>query len=29
MNTVDPALWLIWLVALAIVVFFPGVFKAD
>lgn len=29
MNHVDPALWLIWIVALTIVVFFPGVFKAD
>lgn len=29
MNTVDPALWLIFWIALAIVVFFPGVFKAD
>lgn len=29
MNHVDPALWLIWIVALTIVVFFPGVFKTD
>jgi len=29
MNTVDPALWLIWIVALMIVFLFPGVFKVD
>jgi hypothetical protein len=29
MNHVDPALWLIWIVALTIVVLFPGAFKVD